>query len=260
MGIPRIHPRAEIDSQAELAPDVEVGPFAVIERDVVIGAGTRILAGAHIRAHTTLGCGNLVRDHAVLGGDPQDLGYKGAATMARIGDRNIFAEGVTIHRGTAAGSETVIGNDCFFMANSHAAHNCIVQDHVILANGAMLGGHSTVGERAFVSGNVAVHQNVRVGRLSMLSGVGSFTVDVPPFALVSDRNRLRGMNSVGVRRAGIPRDAVKGLRGAFRDLFQQRRNLTLAREELVARGGLGPEVLELLDFIESSVRGVCRMS
>jgi UDP-N-acetylglucosamine acyltransferase len=180
--------------------------------------------------------------------------------MARIGDRNIFAEGVTVHRGTAAGSETVIGNDCFFMANSHAAHNCIVQDHVILANGAMLGGHSTVGERAFISGNVAVHQNVRVGRLSMLSGVGSFTVDVPPFALVSDRNRLRGMNSVGVRRAGISRDAVQGLRGAFRDLFQRRGNLTMAREELVAGGGLGPEVLELLEFIENSVRGVCRMS
>lgn len=259
MATPKIHPRAAIDAHAELGEGVEVGPFAVIERDVQIGAGTRILAGAHIRAHTTLGCENLVRDHAILGGDPQDVSYAGAQTSAIIGDRNIFAEGMTVHRGTAEGSRTVIGSDCFFMANSHVAHDCVVEDHVIFANGALLGGHSSVGERAFISGNVAVHQNVRVGRLAMLSGLGVFTIDVPPFALVSDRNRLRGINSVGLRRSGLSRESMSGLRVAFRDLFKARRNLSRAREELVAGGDLCAEVLELLQFIASAPRGICRV-
>lgn len=253
-----IHPRAEVDVQAELGAGVEVGPFAVIEAGVVVGDGTRVLAGAHLRAGTTLGRENLVRDHAVLGGDPQDTAYDGAETFLRVGDRNIFGEGCTLHRGTAPGSETRIGNDCFFMANSHAGHNCIVEDQVILANGALLGGHVHVGARAFVSGNTVVHQHLRVGRLAMLGGGSTFTADVPPFMMATEFNVLRGLNVVGIRRAGIEREAIAALRRAYRQLFGRRRNLKIAREAVAAEPDLPPEVEELLAFLVDTPRGLCK--
>jgi UDP-N-acetylglucosamine acyltransferase len=253
-----IHPRAEVDLRAELGAGVEVGPFAVIEAGVIVGEGTRVLAGAHLRTGTTLGCENLVRDHAVLGGDPQDTAYGGEETFLSVGDRNIFGEGCTLHRGTTAGSETQIGNDCFFMANSHAGHNCIIDDQVVLANGALLGGHVHVGARAFVSGNTVVHQHLRVGRLAMLGGGSTFTADVPPFMMATEFNVLRGLNVVGLRRAGIERASVAALRRAYRHLFGQRRNLTLAREALAAEPDLVPEVEELLAFLVDTPRGLCK--
>ena len=254
----RIHPGAEVDAGADLAEGVEVGPFAVIERDVHIGERTRIFPGAHVLAGTTLGRENVVHGHVVLGGDPQDLAYDGSRTELRIGDRNVFREGVTVNRGSAPETVTSIGDDCFFMANSHVGHDCEVESNVILANGALLGGHVHVGERVFIAGNAAVHQHVRVGRLAMLAGVSPLTVDVPPFSLVADRNIWRGMNSVGLRRAGFDRKTTTALRRAFRRLFGRRRNLKTAREEIAAEGGLLPEVAEVLEFIETSKRGVCR--
>lgn len=248
--------------EAELGDDVTVGPFAVIEPGVVVGAGTQVWAHAYLCRGTVLGRDNAVHMGAVLGHEPQDLAYRGAPTGLVVGDRNVFREGCTVHRGTAEGSRTTIGDDCFLMTNSHVGHNCALADGVILASGALLGGHVRVGARAFLSGNAVVHQHVRVGRLALVQGCGRMSADVPPFAIATDLNRVRGLNRTGLKRAGFDAAAIASLRRLYRALFLEPRNLRLAREEFLrdaaARGGPSPEALEVIEFIESSRRGVCR--
>jgi UDP-N-acetylglucosamine acyltransferase len=238
-----IHPQALVSPGAELGSGVSVGPFAVIEDGVRVGDGTRIQASAYLCSGTTLGRDNVVHMGAVLGHEPQDRGYGGAPTRVVIGDRNIFREGSTVHRGTAPDTETRIGSDCFFMANSHAAHNCRVGDGVTLANGALLGGHVEVGDGAFLSGNAVVHQRIRVGRLAMIQGSSAASCDVPPF-----------FNVVGLRRAGVEAHGIAAIRRAYRMLFHGRPNLGRARtrlaEELDRSDGWTPEVRELLEFLE----------
>jgi UDP-N-acetylglucosamine acyltransferase len=258
----RIHPTALVDPAAELGPGVTVGPFSVIEAGVVVGAGTEIHSHVHLFGGTSLGRDNVVHAGVFLGGAPQDLAYRGAPTRAVIGDRNVFREGCTVHRGTDAGSETRIGDDCFFMANSHVAHNCVVADGVMLANGALLGGHVQIGDRAFVSGNAVVHQHVRVGRLAMLQGLSAASLDVPPFCVVSTgKNALAGVNVVGLRRAGVDGEGIAAVRRAYRALFYGRPNLRKARarleQELAASGGSTPELEELFRFLDGGSRGVC---
>jgi UDP-N-acetylglucosamine acyltransferase len=155
--MPEIHPSAFIHPSAQLAEDVQIGPHAFIDADVVIGAGTRILHGAHIGRWTTLGAGNTVYPGAVVGHDPQDLGYKGEEAYTVIGDGNVMREGFTVHRGNRPGTTTVIGSNNYFMVNSHVAHNCVIGNHVILVNGALLAGHVHVDDRAIISGNCQVH-------------------------------------------------------------------------------------------------------
>lgn len=256
-----IHPNALVSSEAEIGENVSVGPFTVVEGGVVIGAGTTLHAQSYVCRGTTLGRDNVVHMGVTLGHEPQDLGYDGAPTRVMIGDRNVFREGVTVHRGTAPDSETRIGDDCFFMANSHVAHNCVVEDGVMLANGALLGGHVFVGTRAFVSGNAVVHQHMRVGRLAMLQGGSAVSRDAPPFCIVSELNVLRGVNVVGLRRAGLDRARIASVRRAYRALFFGRPNLGRARERLraeiegAAEGT--PEVVHLLEFLGSGSHGFC---
>lgn len=261
MSEPRIHPRALVSPDAELAPDVTVGPFSVIEDGVRVGAGTRIHAQSYLCRGTTLGRENVVHMGVYLGNEPQDLGFEGASTRVVIGDRNQFREGCTVHRGTAEDSETRIGNDCFFMANTHVAHNCSVGDGVILANGALLGGHVEVGDHAFISGNAVVHQHTRVGRLAMMQGLCAVSRDVPPFFIAADVNTLRGVNVVGLRRAGLERSRVTAVRKAYRSLFFGRPNLGQARarlrEELEASDGMTPELEQLFEFLDGGRHGFC---
>ncbi|HEY8516897.1 MAG TPA: acyl-ACP--UDP-N-acetylglucosamine O-acyltransferase [Candidatus Binatia bacterium] len=259
---PQVDPRAVVSPDAVLGDGVTVGPFAIIEAGVVVGARTRIWPHAYICSGTTLGRDNVVHMGVVLGHEPQDKAYDGAPTRLVIGDRNVFREGVQVHRGTAAGSETVIGNDCYLMTNAHVAHNCRLEDGVIMATGAVLGGHASVGERAFISGNALVHQHTRVGRIAMLQGGCAVSKDVPPFCTTRiGKNTVAGVNVVGLRRAGFSREAIMAIRRAFRTLFLGRPNLSLARERLIVqeeeRGGLAPEVREMLDFIASARHGVC---
>lgn len=262
-----IDPRAAVDPGAVLGPGVTIGPFAVIEAGVVVGEGTRIDAHAIVRSGTVLGRGNRVHPCAVLGDDPQDLAYDGSPTRLVIGDRNVFREGFTAHRGTRAGSETVIGSDGFFMSNSHVGHNCRLDDRVVLASGAVLGGHVVVGERVFVGGNSAIHQHVRVGRLALLRGGAVISRDLPPFCIASEVNLLRAVNVVGMRRSGMPSVAIQAIRRAYRVLLSRRRNLRRAiveftDAETAGRAGdaseapLPEEVRELLDFVATSRRGV----
>ncbi len=253
-----LHPTAIIDRGAELGAGVEVGPYSIIGPDVVIGPGTIIGPHAVIHRYTTLGAQCRVHAHAIIGDFPQDMAFKDVPSFTRVGDGVVLREGVTIHRGTKEGTATVVGDGCFLMANSHVAHNCLVGRQVILANGVLLAGYVEVGDKVFISGNAAVHQFVRIGRLAMVGGESSLSVDLPPFcvARTGGVNTLVGLNTVGLRRGGISSPERLALRAAYHRLFMagvnRREAVAALREEQPA-----PVVLELLDFIATSKRGVC---
>lgn len=252
-----IHPTAIIDPKAEIDSNVEIGPYVVIDGAVKIKRGTRVMAHAYITGWTEIGEDNEIHPGVVLGDAPQDKAYKGQETYLRIGDRNIIREHVQVHRGTAAGSATIIGNDNFLMATSHVGHNCKLGDNVILANGALLGGHVEVGNNVFLSGNCVVHQFVRIGDYALMRGLSGTSRDVPPYAIIDWQHTVRGVNVVGLKRAGFDDKRIRAIRAAFRILFRKGRNLSLAMKEVEESGRANRDVLALLEFIKSSKRGVC---
>ena len=252
-----IHPTAIIDPRAEIDSEAEIGPYVVIDGAVKVMGGTRVMAHAYLTGWTEIGADNEIHPGAVLGDAPQDTAYKGQQTFLRIGDRNIIREHVQVHRGTAAGSATTIGNDNFLMATAHVGHNCKLGDNVVLANGALLGGHVEVGNNVFISGNCVVHQFVRIGDYALMRGLSGTSRDVPPFAIVDWQHTVRGVNVVGLKRAGFDEKRIRALRGAFRVLFRKGRNLALAVQEVEKSAGANTDVLALLEFIKSSERGVC---
>jgi UDP-N-acetylglucosamine acyltransferase len=252
-----IHPTAVVDPKSEIASDVEIGPYVVIDGPVKIKRGTRVMAHAVLTGWTEIGENNEIHPGAVLGDAPQDTAYKGQETYLRIGDHNIIREHVQVHRGTAAGSATVIGSHNFLMATSHVGHNCKLGDHVILANGALLGGYVVVGDHVFISGNCVVHQFVRIGDFALMRGLSATSRDVPPFAIVDWQHTVRGVNVVGLKRAGFEEKRVRAIRQAFRILFHKGRNLSLAVKEIKKTHGANTDVSALLEFIEASKRGVC---
>jgi UDP-N-acetylglucosamine acyltransferase len=252
-----IHSTAVIDPKAEIDSNVEIGPYVVIEGAVKIKRGTRVMAHAYVTGWTEIGADNEIHPGAVLGDAPQDKAYKGQETYLRIGDRNIFREYVQVHRGTVAGSATVIGSDNFLMATSHVGHNCKLADNVILANGALLGGHVEVGSNVFISGNCVVHQFVRIGDYALMRGLSGTSRDVPPFAIIDWQHTVRGVNVVGLKRAGFDEKRIRAIREAFRILFRKGRNLALAVKEIEEGGTANSDVLAVLEFIKTSKRGVC---
>jgi len=253
----KIHSSAVIDPKAEIDSDVEIGPYVVIEGMVKIKGGTRVMAHAYLTGWTEIGNGNEIHPGAILGDTPQDTAYKGERTYLRIGDQNIFREYVQVHRGTVAGSSTVIGNNNFLMATSHVGHNCKLGDNVILANGALLGGHVEVGNGVFVSGNCVVHQFVRIGEYALMRGLSGTSRDVPPYAIVDWQHTVRGVNVVGLKRAGFDEKRIRAIREAFRVLFRKGRNLALAIKEVEKSARANTDVSALLEFIKASKRGVC---
>ena len=252
-----IHPTAVIDPRAELHAEVEIGPYVVIEGPVKIKRRTRVMAHAALMGWTEIGEENEIHPGAVLGDSPQDKAYHGEETYLKIGDHNVFREFVQVHRGTAPGSSTVIGHHNYLMASSHVGHNCNLGDQIVLANGALLGGYVEVGNYAFISGHCVVHQFVRVGEFSLMRGLSGASRDVPPYSIVDWQHQVRGVNAVGLKRAGFDATRIRDLREAFRVLFRKGRNLSLAIKEVEANGELSPDVSALLDFIKSSKRGVC---
>ncbi|MDH3444780.1 MAG: acyl-ACP--UDP-N-acetylglucosamine O-acyltransferase [Deltaproteobacteria bacterium] len=252
-----IHPTAVIDPRADIAADVTIGPYVVIDGPVKIGRGTRVMAHAYVTGWTDIGAGNEIHPYAVLGDSPQDKAYKGEETYLRIGNQNIIREHVQVHRGTAPGSATIVGNENFLMASSHVGHNCKLGDNVILANGSMLGGYVEVGSNVFISGNCVVHQFVRIGDFSLMRGLSGTSRDVPPYAIVDWQHTVRGVNVIGLKRAGFDEKRIRGIRDAFRVLFRKGRNLSLAVKEIEMEGRANSDVLALLEFIKSSKRGVC---
>jgi UDP-N-acetylglucosamine acyltransferase len=248
----RIHPTAVIAPEAELADDVEVGPFVVIEGAVRVGPGCVLRPGAHLIGPLTMGCHNTVYSHAVLGEQPQHLKYKGEETRLEIGDHNVFREHVTIHRGTTASWVTRVGSHNFLMAGSHIGHDSKVGDHCIFANGALVGGHCTLENNVYLSGNAAVHQFVRIGRLALLSGLSGSTRDIPPFIIQHHINIVVGVNVVGMRRAGIPTAHIDAVRQAFHVLYREDNLLQHALGRIERELGQVPEVAEMVAFIRGS--------
>lgn len=260
--LPYVHPTAIISDDAQLADDARIGPYSIVEGPVTVGSGCVIGPHTHLIGPLTLGANNTIGTGVVLGGSPQHLGYKGETTQLEIGNGNTFREHVTVHRGMPASAHgagtTRIGDRNLFMVGSHVGHDCVVGNDCILANGALLAGHVTVGDRALLSGNTAVHQFCRVGRLGLLSGLSAVSKDIPPFWIMQGLNTVRGINLIGMRRAGIPGAEILAVRKAFRILYLTRPAVPLpaALARIDAELGKLPAVRELLDFIGSSKRGI----
>ena len=249
-----IHPTAVVHLRAELAPGVRVGPYAVVEADVVIGADCEIGAHAVVKSGTTLGARNRVFEHAVLGGEPQDVKFKGERSRLVVGDHNLIREYVTLHRASGEGEATRVGSRNFLMVGVHVAHNCVVGDDNIFANGAALAGHIEVEDHVFLSNNVGCHQFVRLGRYAMVGGKAKIVQDVLPF-YTTDGNpaRVRGLNSVGLRRAGFSAESRRELKRAYQLLFRAGLPLAAALAEL---GQSDDEhVRHLVSFVRNSKRG-----
>jgi len=250
-----IHPTAVVSPKATLGDAVIVGPYAVIDAGVELGDKCEV--GPHVYLTGLLMAGHNNRFHAgcVIGDAPQDLKYKTGTTRIHIGDHNVFREHVTVHRAATPDGETVIGSHNFLMAHSHVGHNARVHNHVILANGALLAGHTEVFDRAFLSGNTAVHQFVRVGTLAMMQGLSAITQDLPPFTVAKEINYMCGLNIVGMRRAGIGAAERLELKRLYRFLFRSGRNLPVASAEARSQFQTNAAVT-MLDFIDSARRGV----
>jgi UDP-N-acetylglucosamine acyltransferase len=249
-----VHATAIVSPDARLGQGVVVGPGAVIEERTVIGGGCEIRAHAVVKRFTTLGADNRVHEGAVLGGEPQDLSFEDQETALVVGDRNVIREGVTINRSTKAGGATVVGSDCFLMAYVHVAHDNRIGDRVVLANNVMLAGHVEVGERAFLGGGAGVHQFCRVGRLAMVGGNAGVTQDCLPFVITDGHPaRARGLNVVGLRRAGVTTTQLRTLKEAYRLLLRAGLHLEPALERMAALQD--PLVDEMIAFVRGSKRG-----
>lgn len=253
-----IHPSAVIDPSAELGADVRIGPYVVVGKEAKVGDGTFLESHVVIKDYTELGKNNHVHPQAVIGGEPQHTAYQGEKTYTRIGDNNQIRECVTIHRGTSQGEgQTVIGSNCMLMAYAHIAHDCSVDDNVILANSVQLAGHVEVGRNVIISGLSAVQQFIRIGEYTFLGGASGYKLDVPPFMLAHGvRGMLFGPNLIGLRRNGIDSAACKALKKAYKIIFRsgikKEESLKQVEEEIQ---GIA-EVDRLVAFIRESKNGV----
>jgi UDP-N-acetylglucosamine acyltransferase len=252
-----IHPTAVVSPQSQIAADVKIGPYAVIEDGVVIGAGCEIAAHAVIKRYTILGERNRVFEHATLGGEPQDVKFRGERSHLVIGDDNMIRENVTIHRATGEDAVTRVGSRNFLMIGVHIAHNCTLEDDCIFANGTALAGHISVEDHVFLSNEVGVHQFVRLGRYAMVGAKAKIVQDVLPF-LISDGNpcRVRGLNSVGLRRAGFSAEARLNLKRACHLLLRSMLPLEAALQGMERLDD--ENVLHLIQFVRGSRRGFTR--
>ncbi len=251
-----IHPSAVIHPQAKLDATVRVAPCAVIDAGVELGAHCAVGPHVYLTGETKIGAHNQFHAGCVIGDAPQDLKYKNEPTRLRIGDHNVFREHATVHRSTNADGETVIGSHNYLMANCHVGHNCQLGDHIIIVNGALLAGHVTVQDRAFISGNCLVHQFTRIGTLTMMQGKAGVGQDLPPFTIAHGINRICGLNVIGLRRAGFTPEQRIELKRLYHLLFRSGKNLRAAIEE--ARENFSsPAAKTMLNFVAEAKRGVC---
>ncbi|WP_422926674.1 acyl-ACP--UDP-N-acetylglucosamine O-acyltransferase [Singulisphaera sp. PoT] len=252
-----VHPTAVVDPEAEIAPDVQIGPYAILEGAVRLGPGCVVESHACLTGPLCMGHDNFVGHGAVLGKSPQHRGYRGETTFLRIGDSNVFREHVTVHRGTLqGGGETRIGNNNMFMIGSHVGHDACVGDGCTLINGALVAGHVTLHDNCILSGHSAIQQRVRVGRLAMVGGLGSSTKDIPPFVLHQGYNSVTSLNIIGLRRAGFSQETIAALRESFRIFYKEGRTKSSALERIEADFSAIPEVLEFVNFIRESTLGI----
>lgn len=250
-----IHPTAVIHPDARVGDGIRVGPFAVVDAGVTLGDGCTLGPHVYLTGRTAIGRKNSFGPGCVIGEAPQDLKYGGEDTELVIGDGNDFREHVTVHRSNTPDEATRIGDECFLMAHSHVGHNSVLGSRVVLANGALLGGHVTVDDQAFISGNCVVHQFVRIGRLAMMQGISGLSKDLPPFTMARQVNGICGLNVVGMRRAGMGAEERTELKRLYRVLFRSGLNTSRALER--ARDEFGGEAArEMIEFVASSKRGI----
>lgn len=261
-----IHDLAAVHPKAELGPEVTVAPFSVIEEGVRIGAGTVIGSNVLVAKGTVLGENCTVHHGAVVGSIPQDLKFEGEETSLEIGDRTVIREYATLNRGTQYSGRTKIGNDCLIMAYVHVAHDCSLGDHVVLVNACALAGHVVVEDYARLSGFVPVQQFTRIGRHSYVAGACRVYKDVPPYIKVAgDPLRPVGLNvgrgqfgPTGLEQHGISKETIEHLKEAYRILYRSNLNTSQAVKRIREELELTPEILMLLEFIETSERGIVR--
>ncbi len=246
-----------IDPRAQLADDVEVGPYCVIGPDVTIGRGTRLIAHVCIHGITTLGEDNTVYPFVSIGGEPQDVSFRGSPTRVEIGDGNVIREGVTIHRASEKEEGvTKIGSQNMLMVNVHVAHDCLIGDKVVITNNTILGGHTHVESIVTISGGVAIHPFVTIGAYSYIGGLSRIYLDVPRFMMVDGNpSKVRCLNLVGLKRNGLSPEAIAGLHEAHRLFYRAHMTAEHAEEILGSHGHLGPEVRSLLAFIKNQHLG-----
>jgi UDP-N-acetylglucosamine acyltransferase len=252
-----IHPTALVEPGSNLGVEVRVGPYAIIEAGCVIGDYCEVRAHAVITKGTLMGPRNQIGYGTIIGGEPQDYGYKGGLSRVEIGSGNKIREYVTIHRASQEGTATSIGNDNFLMGGVHVGHDAEIGHHAILANNTLLGGYVKVEDGAFLGGATIVHQHTRIGRLAITRGGTRLGKDVPPFFMATDTNEVSGINRIGLRRAGFSHETRRAIQAAFDLLYRSNLNVSQALEELRHKFHL-PEIAHLTEFIGASKRGICR--
>jgi UDP-N-acetylglucosamine acyltransferase len=253
----RIHPSAFVDRSAELADDVEIGPFAIVGPDVAIAEGCRIGPHATLERNVRLAARVRVGQGTVIGGDPQDLKYQGEESWAEVGEGSVIREYTTINRGTAASGLTSVGSGCFVMSYVHLAHDCHIGNGVIIANGTQLAGHVTIEDRATLSGLVAVHQFSTIGAYAFVGGCSRVNQDIPPYVkAVGNPIELYGLNTIGLQRADFPPETITALKRIYRLIFNSELNLSQAIDRARTELPPLPEVERFLEFVSSSQRGV----
>ena len=255
--MPKISPHAIIDPNANIAEDVEIGPFCVIGPDVTLEGGSRLLNSVTIIGKTTIGRDNVFFPNSVIGTYPQDKKFKGAATELHIGSGNVFREAVTVHIGTEKGGGiTRVGNNNMFMINTHIGHDAQIGSDCVFANNVMIAGHCVVGDHVNMMGLAGLHHFVTIGRFAYLGGACRIHHDVPPFVKVDGADEIRGLNKVGLARAGTSAEEIKALDAAYRKLFSKKRPLSLAMKEVESLNGeLTPHVREILEFLRRRMEG-----
>jgi UDP-N-acetylglucosamine acyltransferase len=254
----KFHSTAIVDPSAQIGAGSTVGAGALVEADVEIGRDCQIEAYAIIRKHARLGDAVKVDSFAVIGGNPQALGFDSSmVSHVEIGNRTFIREAVTVNRASVAGSKTVIGEDCFLMANSHVAHDCVLEDGVILANNSMIAGHVSIGQKTFVGGGAGIHQLCRIGAYCMIAAHATVTADVPPYIMAAERNEAHGLNLVGLRRGQFEPCEIKDLKRCYRAVFFGGGNLKKKAEVAVSEHEVGTTDpgAQFLKFFETGKRG-----
>ena len=257
-----IHPTAIVEEGANIGTQVTVGAYAIIENGAKVGDGCHIYSHAVIKKYAVLGHGVEVGHFAVVGGDPQHLGFDRSLPSSVVLEDDVrLGEGVTLHRSIEKGGETRVGKGCFLMGYSHIAHDCSLGEGVVLANGALLGGHVSVAREVFLGGGAAVHQFVRIGQGVMVGGLSEISLDIPPQVLVSGRNLISGLNLIGMKRRKISQSAVSEIKNYFREVMASG-NLKKIATEILNRnpGPSGDVTLDFLNFFLSGKRGFARLA
>jgi UDP-N-acetylglucosamine acyltransferase len=255
-----IHATAIVDSKAEIDSNVEIGPFSIIGENVVVGSGTVLGPHVVIQPYVTIESDCQIFQYASIGAPPQSLKFKGEKSEIKIGRGSIVREFVTIHRGTEfGGGITEVGEENFFMAYTHIAHDCKTGRKVIIANSTQLGGHVTIGDYVTLGALVAIHQFTRIGDNAFVGGKSAVVKDIPPYVMAAgDRAKLHGLNSVGLQRFGFSQETILLLKKAYRIIFRIGMTMNEAIERVMAEVEQVPEVVNLIDFIKSSQRGITR--